>query len=39
MNWNVIIVMENQTIKEKNKADNALKPPKIDGTQPALSLS
>lgn len=35
--------MENQTIKpkkrKKKKADNAFKPPKTDGRQPALRLS
>lgn len=31
--------MENQTIKPKKKADNAFKPPKTDGRQPALRLS
>lgn len=31
--------MENQIIKENNKADSALKLPRIDVTQPALSLS
>lgn len=38
VNWNCV-VMENQIIKENNKADSALKLPRIDGTQPALSLS
>lgn len=35
MNW-IFIIMENQIIKEKNKADNKLKPPKIDSIQSAV---